>query len=117
MLQTTEKLALAGKMKEAMLNLYGNRLSGIILYGSYARGDFQTTSDIDFLIILDKERLDYAEEISRMTKVIYPMMLDHDIIISFIPSPLKRWKSEKSFFFDRIKKEGIPIWMKESNAS
>ena len=110
-------MAIAREMKEAMLKLYGNRLSGIILYGSYARGDFQATSDIDFLIILDKKRLDYAEEISRMTKVVFPMMLDHDMIISFLPSPLKRWKSERSFFFDRVKKEGIPIWMKESNAS
>ena len=117
MLQNVEKQVLAEEVKNAMLELYGDRLSGIILYGSYARKDFNAGSDIDFLVLLDKTNLDYGEEIQRITKVVYPMMLDHDIIISCLPSPLDRWKLESSFFFDRVKKDGIPIWMKKSDAS
>ena len=33
-----------------------------IVYGSQARGDFRPDSDIDLLIIIDKERLSVKEE-------------------------------------------------------
>ncbi|MBX2928815.1 MAG: nucleotidyltransferase domain-containing protein [Saprospiraceae bacterium] len=67
--------------------MYGKRLSGIILYGSYARKDFDAESDIDFLVLLNQKQFDYAQEIRRITQVTYPMMLEHDIIISCLPSP------------------------------
>lgn len=33
--------------------IYGIHLRRIILYGSYARGDFKPDSDIDIMILLD----------------------------------------------------------------
>ena len=32
-------------------NLLGNRLKKVILYGSYARGDYDKNSDIDIMIL------------------------------------------------------------------
>ena len=34
-------------------NKFGKRIKKIILYGSYARGDFNTSSDIDIMILTD----------------------------------------------------------------
>ena len=31
-------------------NIYGNHLQSVILYGSYARGDFTAESDVDIMI-------------------------------------------------------------------
>ena len=33
--------------------LYGNKLKTVLLYGSYARGDFRADSDIDIMILVD----------------------------------------------------------------
>lgn len=33
--------------------IYGTHLQEVILYGSYARGDFKEDSDIDIMILLD----------------------------------------------------------------
>ena len=33
--------------------IYGLHLRKVILYGSYARGDFQSDSDVDIIILLD----------------------------------------------------------------
>ena len=38
--------------------IYGTHLSKIILYGSYARGDFRPDSDVDIMILLDLSDLD-----------------------------------------------------------
>jgi predicted nucleotidyltransferase len=60
--QTKEALLLkkeivSKRFKEIMQELYGERLSKIILYGSYARGDFHEESDIDFLVVLNDEEI------------------------------------------------------------
>jgi predicted nucleotidyltransferase len=41
------------ELKEGLIRLYGKRLKGVYLYGSYARGDFQDGSDLDVLVVLD----------------------------------------------------------------
>ena len=39
--------------KSRLTSIYAQRLKGIILFGSFARGDFASGSDIDLLILLD----------------------------------------------------------------
>ena len=38
------------KYVEDVHKIYGEKLRTVILYGSYARGDFRTDSDIDIMI-------------------------------------------------------------------
>jgi len=45
---------------EKLKKLYGENLRGIILYGSYARGEATEDSDIDLIILLED-----MEDISR----------------------------------------------------
>ena len=64
--------------------IYGTHLSKIILYGSYARGDFRPDSDVDIMILLDLSDLDlkkYSKELSYMT---YDFNLDIDIDKNYI---------------------------------
>lgn len=49
---------------------YGELLSGIYLYGCYARGDFRIDSDIDLLITLKGEVNPY-EELSRLSELLF----------------------------------------------
>lgn len=39
-------------------SVFGNNLQSMILYGSYARGDYSEDSDIDIMIIADVNRED-----------------------------------------------------------
>lgn len=61
---------------EDLLQLYrtelemvsGNHIKKVILYGSYARGDFGRDSDIDIMILVDmKDYRDYEDKIYNLT--------------------------------------------------
>jgi hypothetical protein len=43
------------EFKAALQSLYGDRLNGIVLFGSYARGDYDEESDIDLMMLLNDE--------------------------------------------------------------
>ena len=61
--------------------IYGTHLRQIILYGSYARGDFRPDSDIDIMILLDLSDLElkaYSQKLSYMT---YDFNMDYNIDI------------------------------------
>lgn len=97
---------------EAVKKIYGSHVRQIILYGSYARGDFRQDSDIDIMILLDISDLElkaYAQKLSYMT---YDFNLDHDLDIKPIA------KSEEHFnkwvvnypFYSNINKEGVTLY-------
>ena len=47
---------------EILRKIYGSHLKTVILYGSYARGDYKADSDID-IMILSKYQLELYDEI------------------------------------------------------
>ena len=46
--------SILSKIAEVAKNTFGNTLQAVILYGSYARGDYDDASDIDIMIILNE---------------------------------------------------------------
>jgi predicted nucleotidyltransferase len=92
--------------------IYGEHLRKVILYGSYARGDFNKDSDIDIMILLDMSDMDlkaYSQQLSYMT---YDYNMDNDLDIKPIA------KSEKFFykwvdnypFYKNVNNEGIVLY-------
>lgn len=61
----------SGKLKE----IFGEKLESVILYGSYARGDFDEESDIDIMALIDMER----EEIRKYRDEVYDYADDLDL--------------------------------------
>lgn len=49
--QTTQKLI--EQYVSSIKDIYGKHIKQIILYGSYARGDFHSDSDIDIMVLVD----------------------------------------------------------------
>ncbi len=112
MLKEKEQKALISDFKKAVTQLYGDRLAKIILYGSYARGDFHEESDIDFLVVLNDEEINPFREIDRMNDAVFGLVLKYNTLISFQPTTREKFEHSKMPVYHFIKKEGKEIWRK-----
>jgi predicted nucleotidyltransferase len=95
---------------ETMKNHYGDRLSKIILYGSYARGDFNEESDIDFLVLLNDEEVRTSKELLNTYKLLYHLTLKNNIEVSMSAASLQKYELATKAFYQFIKKEGITVY-------
>ena len=79
-----------------------------ILYGSEARGDARPDSDIDLLVLVDKDKLTYDDKDSIIAPF-YDIELESGIIISTLILPRKEWESRPFLtpFQYNVNKEGI----------
>lgn len=94
--------------EEQLQKIYASRLKEIILFGSYARGDFSEESDIDLLLLLEDMK-DIASERARYFPVISQLSLKYDTVISAIPYTVNDFQSKKTPFTLNVAKEGVKI--------
>lgn len=65
--QTNRFIPIAAEFKRGLQAIYGDGLANLILFGSYARGDFHAESDLDFAIVLKDPATRTAAEIIRLS--------------------------------------------------
>lgn len=80
----------------------------LILYGSYARGDNQADSDVDVLILLDKDKITY-EDHKRISSPLYSIELETGVLISPNFYSKNNWGKRITPFFENVSREGIPL--------
>ncbi len=97
---------------EDVKDLFGEHLRAVILFGSYARGDFREDSDVDIMILIDfddNETERYREKLSELN---YDYLDKYGIFIQCIV------KNEAFFnnwiqnypFYNIVNKEGKRLY-------
>ncbi len=96
------------QIKETVRSIVSN--ATVILYGSYARGDYHSESDIDLLILLDKTKITRADE-KRVKYPLYDIEFDTGKIISPLVLSKKEWETRHKItpFYENVMKEGIKL--------
>lgn len=97
---------------EEIKRIYGSHVKQIILYGSYARGDFRPDSDVDIMILVDMSDLElkaYGQQLSYMT---YDFNMDHDLDIKPIAKSQQHFQNwvEAYPFYANVEKEGVKLF-------
>ncbi len=101
-MEDTKKLAL-NEFVKALKDKYKDKIKKIILFGSYARGDYNEESDIDILIIGNVPQRD----VSFLSAEI---LLKYGEVISAIVKTEEEFKRYKNFsFYKNVLKEGVII--------
>ena len=106
---TTDQLrALSQEVKQALTELYGDRLDRVILYGSYARGDFHKESDVDYLVVLS-DVVQAGREVRRMAPIIGQLALRYAVEVSIFPTAAPKYLTGHTLFYRAVQQEGIRL--------
>jgi len=111
------------KYRDALLAHFPNDLQRLIVFGSYARGDNHSESDIDVLVLVgwEEKRLPnglYAHPYNdsrwqTIVELAQDVSLEYELILSPFVMSEKRFQ-QWSPFGNAVKSEGIEIWKKKN---
>lgn len=103
-----DKERILTEIRRALEPVYGERLKGVVLYGSVARGEDTEDSDIDVLVLLDKVE-DYWVEREKAVEVLYPLSLEWDHPISAKPTSVNEYDKADYPLYRSAKREGVRL--------
>jgi len=95
------------KLEQGLRELYGDRYRGLLLYGSYARGEARDWSDVDLLLLLEGP-VDVVGEIINLESVKWPLALEADLALSVMPASHEDFERGKSYFLRAVRTEAVP---------
>src|SRR5258706_16459795 len=100
---------IANEYKANLEKLYGNELVEVILIGSYARGDNQAESDLDFAVVLRNPNTRPAAEIAKTSAISSRLSLKYGLMLSSLPISLYKKQTSMQGLYQEIRIEGIVI--------
>ena len=95
------------EFRAGLERIYGSRLSGVYLYGSYARGEADAESDVDILVVLE-DFAHYGDEVDRTGQLGADLSLKHGISISQVFMRERDWLHEDTPFLANVREEAVP---------
>lgn len=98
------------EMSEQIGMIYGKTLEKVILYGSYARGDQTSESDVDIAIVIKEGNT------ARMHDALLDLVVDYElelaVTLSVVPIDYNNYTEWIRVlpFYKNIEREGIVLW-------
>ena len=108
-MEAKEVLKIGKEVKKATKKLYGNRFESLILFGSFARGDFHDESDLDLAVVLKDPTISPSSEILKITSYTSEIEIEHSITISVFPVAKQKLQLSQLSVYQSIRNEGITI--------
>lgn len=100
---------IAKEYKSILSDVYGKELAELVLYGSYARGDQNNESDIDFAIVLRSPSTRPSAELLKTAPLASRLSLKYGLMISSLPVSLHKKQTSMQGLYQEIRKEGIAV--------
>ncbi|MCL2357458.1 MAG: nucleotidyltransferase domain-containing protein [Defluviitaleaceae bacterium] len=92
--------------------ILGKKLRKIIIYGSYARGDYKEYSDLDIMVLADYDESEERDLQEAIYKISSHASLEHDITVSMYLNNdnLFRSRLHISPYYRNVISEGVELY-------
>jgi predicted nucleotidyltransferase len=92
----------------ALPQIYGGTAPTIMIYGSYARKEATSSSDIDILLIYPYP-VKPGKEITRMSAILADLNLRYQVLVSVLPISQNDYLRTESPLLKNIRLEGVTL--------
>ena len=99
------------QFSQQMKKVFGFRLSKVIVYGSYARGDYRDNSDVDVMILVDLTE----QEIKKFENDVYDTAFEIEMNTGIDISPVIKNETQYEYWMDvlpfyrNVHEEGVVV--------
>ena len=99
------------KLYDRILPLFPNEKMDVILFGSYARGDYEEGSDIDVMFLVNTSRNEIAQKNWQIGNIAGDLLIEYGILISPIVENRKWFRNNANIIplFKNILREGTYV--------
>ncbi len=106
-----EVTAIVAELCSRMALLFPQNKIEAILFGSYARGDADSGSDIDVLLLVDASRQDISDRNWQIGDLAAELLLNHGIVVSPLVENREYFNQNLQLFpfYRSIEREGVRI--------
>lgn len=97
---------------QMMKLIFGSNLDKVIVYGSYARGNYRKNSDVDVMILVDLPE----NEIKKMENTVYDVAFDIEMETGVDISPVIKSRQQFEYWVDtlpyyrNVREEGVTVF-------
>lgn len=99
------------RFSQELRRILGDNLSKVIVYGSYARGDYNDRSDVDVMVLVKMS----DEEIRAIKNDVYDVAFDIQLSTGIEISPIIKNEEQYEYwvdtlpFYRNVREEGVVI--------
>ena len=92
-------------------DIFDDKLEDVILFGSYARGDFDEESDVDILIVAKLTSEEMSNYRDKIDSICGELLFDYGVLVSIIEKDYETYSKYSNIlpFYKNIAKEGVKI--------
>jgi len=111
--RTAAQAALAAYV-ERVARLYPDDVLSVTLYGSQARGDAKTESDIDVLVVVRRDTPILRQGLADLA---WQVQFEHGVVISDIIRSAEQFdqmRANRFPFYQNVEREGVLLWKSTS---
>ena len=100
------------RFAQMMKLVFGTYLDKVIVYGSYARGDYRKNSDVDVMILVDLPE----NEIKKIENAVYDMAFDIEMDTGVDISPVIKNRQQFEYwadtlpYYQNVREEGVTVF-------
>lgn len=99
---------LLSRIKFRLQAVYGDRLRGVVLYGSEARGEATPDSDVDILVLLVGPVV-LGQDLYKIIEALYPLQLEMNRVLEAFPVDEINYIRGEYAWYRNAQKEGIRV--------